>query len=261
MDLWKNLDKITSQLKDCPTKVLMLDFDGTLAPIVQSPKEAKLSIETRDLLQKLCRKPNLYLAIVSGRELEDIKKKIGLPDIIYGGNHGLEGEIFGKKYSFPVTNQTITALKRIQGELERISGQFKGTLVENKILTLSFHYRMANTGQVSKILDLFDKTLKPYIGKKLVFTVTGKRVIDIVPYVNWNKGYFADFILRQIMEKARKHPIAVVIGDDETDEDTFKYLKRGITIVVGQKHQSKAKYYLKNSGEVVKFLRLLNAIL
>jgi len=261
MDLWKELNKITAFFKQNPVKILILDFDGTLAPIVQSPKEATLPMETRDLLEKLCQKPNLYLAVVSGRTLEDIKEKIGLPNIIYGGNHGLEGEIFGKKYSFPIPSKTDSTLKKIRKSLDKISDQFKGILIENKELSLSFHYRLTDTGQISKIISLLDKTLKPYVEKKLICIIAGKKVVDVIPYVNWNKGHFAALVIKQITAKTRKRPVTVVVGDDETDEDTFKYLKNDITIVVGNKRQSKAKYYLKNPKEVVKFLKLLNTII
>ena len=56
MDLWKNLDKITAQLQKSSVKVLMLDFDGTLTPIVKSPQAENLSIEMRNLLRKLSKK-------------------------------------------------------------------------------------------------------------------------------------------------------------------------------------------------------------
>ncbi|MBI2018562.1 trehalose-phosphatase, partial [Candidatus Daviesbacteria bacterium] len=155
MDLWKDLDKITAFFKKSPVKIIMLDFDGTLTPIVNSPKEARLSIGTRYLLQKLCQKPNLYLAIISGRELKDIKKRIGVPNIIYGGNHGLEGEIFGKEYSFPITKQIMTALRNIRKQLVKIANQFQGAQVENKDRALSFHYRSVATEQLQEVISLF----------------------------------------------------------------------------------------------------------
>src|SRR3989338_6381762 len=102
MDLWKNLDKITAQLQNSPVKALMLDFDGTLTSIVKSPQAARLSIVMRNLLRKLSKKEGFYLTIISGRSLKDLKKKVNLSNIIYSGNHGLEGEILKEKYLFPI---------------------------------------------------------------------------------------------------------------------------------------------------------------
>lgn len=254
-EIWKNLDKIATQLKKASAKVLMLDFDGTLAPIAKSPKETKLPVETRDLLQKLCTKPNFYLAIISGRSLKNIKEKVGLPNIIYGGGHGLEGEILGEKYSFPLTGKTILSLENIQKKLGQISNQFKGIIIENKDLSLSFHYRLADIEQLPKIISLFNTALKPYIEKKLVVTAAGKKVIDIVPNVNWNKGHFAALIIRKLTDLIKIQPVAIVIGDDTTDENVFRKLKNQITITVGKKRQSGARYYLKNTGEVLRFLK------
>ena len=95
--LWDEITDIKKFLGVYDKIVLLLDFDGTLTPIVKPPNRAELSKSMRNLLIKLSKKQGFYLAILSGRTLKDIKKKIGLPNIIYGGNHGLEGEIFGKK--------------------------------------------------------------------------------------------------------------------------------------------------------------------
>lgn len=254
MDLWKDLDKITTVFKRSPVKILMLDFDGTLAPIVQSPKEAKLSIETKDLLEKLCQKSNLYLAIVSGRELEDIKKKIGLPDIIYGGNHGLEGEIFGRQYRFFIPKKILTTLKKIRLQLGKIAEQFDGVFIEDKRIVLSFHYRLVDKQQISIVKTLFKKALASFVKKKLVTIVTGKEVFDIRPGVNCNKGTFAKLVIDKIRTKTKNKPAVVFIGDDITDEDVFQTLEDGITIRVGGGRQSNAKYNLKNTKEVFKFL-------
>lgn len=259
MDLWKGFDKVTALFKQSSVKILMLDFDGTLVPIVQSPEEAKLSIETRNLLQKLCQKHNLYLVIISGRELEDIKKKIGLPDIIYGGNHGLEGEIFHKKYSYPIASKTVSTLKKIQKSLDKIASQFAGVIIEDKGIVLSFHYRLVGK-KVPEVKSLFKKTLKPYIKDKSISIIAGKMVFDIRPKVNWNKGSFAELVINQIFMQTKTIPVVIFIGDDKTDEDVFRIVKKGITIKVGGAYQSSANYTLKNTNEVFKFLKWVNIV-
>lgn len=260
MDLWKDLDKITALFKKSPVKILMLDFDGTLTPIVKSPNQVKLSKAMKNLLIKLSKKEGFYLAILSGRQLKDLKKRVNLQNIIYAGNHGLEGEIFGEKYLFPVPNKALWALGKIREHLNQITDKSKGTFIEDKNLTLSFHYRSADRQQIPEIKLLINQTLKPYIMDGLVSAIAGKAVIDITPDVNWSKGHFAALIIKKIAERTKTHPVAIVIGDDTTDEDIFQKLKNQITITVGEKHQSKAKYYLKNPLEVVKFLQLLNKI-
>lgn len=256
--LWQDLKKISALLKGNRPKLLLLDFDGTLTPIAQSPQEAKLSEKTKKLLQKLSKKSGFYLAILSGRKLDDIKTKINLQNIIYGGNHGLEGEILGEKFIFPIPSKMLRDIREIKKELNQIAGQFKGVLIEDKELTLSFHYRLANKQQVPEIRLLINRTLKPYLINKSVSKIAGKKVIDIMPNLKWNKGHFAALIIKKITLLTNKRPLVIAIGNDLTDEDIFQKLKNEITATVGKKKKSWAKYYLKNSKDTVSFLEWLN---
>ena len=253
MNLWKHSDKITDQLQKASAKVLMLDFDGTLTPIVKSPQAAKLSIVMRNLLRKLSKKEGFYLTIISGRSLKDLKKKVNLSNIIYSGNHGLEGEILKEKYLFPISDKTLAALKIIREKLDQITVQYKGVFIEDKRLVLSFHYRMAGEG-APEVKLAFKKIVKPYVKDKLISIVAGKMVFSIRPEVDWNKGSFAKLVIDKIRRRIKVSPVAIFIGDDTTDEDVFRELEKGITVKVGKSGQSKAKYRLENTYDVFKFI-------
>lgn len=239
-------------------KILILDFDGTLTPIVKSPDQAELSKEVKNLLFKLSKKEGFYVAILSGRRLEDLKKKVNLKNIIYAGNHGLEGEIFGEKYLYPIPNKALLTLGKIQKQLNQITNKFTGTFVEDKDLTLSFHYRLADKQQIPEIKLLINQILKPYLADRLIFVILGKKVIDITPDVNWSKGHFATLIIKKITDRMKTKPIVIFIGDDKTDEDVFKTIKKGVTIKVGKNHKSDANYSLRNTKEVFTFLKWIN---
>jgi len=255
--LWQDPDKIISSLKKYHLKLLILDFDGTLTPIAKAPEKAILSESIKDLLRQLSQKPNYFVAISSGRELGDLKAKVGLTSIIYGANHGFEGEVFGKKYSYPLNNKTLKILQEIRRQLENKLSQFKGVFIEDKGLTLSLHYRLAHSKQIHKIKALAKITLDEFIKDGVIFTISGKMVIDILPKTDWNKGRFADFIVKSVASQNKSRPLIIAIGDDKTDEDTFNNLKNGITIKVGGKNQSNAKYYVKSTKEVIQFLKTL----
>lgn len=259
MDLWQDLKKITALLENDRPKLLLFDFDGTLTPIAESPREARLSLETKALLQQLSEKKGVYLAIVSGRKLDDIKAKIGLPNVIYGGNHGLEGEILGEKYSYPIPDKMLKSLKTIKEQFDLIAAKFKGVLVEDKGVTLSFHYRMAEEQLIPEINSLINEVLQPYVTAGSVSVMVGKKVTDVSPKVNWNKGCFADLIVNKINGRIKTLPVVIIIGDDKTDENTFHKLENQITITVGEKSKSEAKYYTKNTGEVIEFLNWVNS--
>jgi len=87
--LFQRLDYIKNKITEKRIS-LFLDFDGTLTPIVSRPEKAFLSFQMRELIQRLCSVHKV--AIVSGRELGDIKERVGIPECVYVGNHGLEIE-------------------------------------------------------------------------------------------------------------------------------------------------------------------------
>ncbi len=98
---------------------IFLDFDGTLTPIVSTPEKAVLSDTINKLLKEMSDNPNIQLAFISGRRLEDIKSKIKIKNAIYSGNHGLQLE--GPKVSF----ESFISY-RYQRIIERIKSDFPG---------------------------------------------------------------------------------------------------------------------------------------
>ena len=69
---------------------LLLDYDGTLAPIASHPDLTVLPEETKAVLERLCKIPDVFMGIITGRSIPDIKQKVGIPGITYAGNHGLD---------------------------------------------------------------------------------------------------------------------------------------------------------------------------
>lgn len=258
--LWDGLDQITGLLRNHQTKVLMLDFDGTLAPIAKAYQHAILPSQTRQLLQDLSYKKGFYLAIISGRTLTDLKNRVKIPSIIYGGIHGLKGEIYGQKFVYPIPPEQSLALDEIRQKLKNLTNQFHGTFLEDKIIALAFHFRQAKK-DLRKIKLLFSQIIHPYLQAKLISVIKGKKVFDVRPEIEWDKGSFTKLAVKKVRRISHANPLAIYLGDDQTDEDAFESLQDQITIRVGKHNKSKAKYYLKNPWEVVKFLRLLNTML
>lgn len=239
--------------------LLLLDYDGTLTPIVATPSKAIIHKDTKELLKKLSRSSYCKTGIISGRKLEDIKNIVGLDGIIYAGNHGLEIE--GPKIKFE--SQISPRLKSIICNIainmrKRLSG-IKGALIEDKGLTLSIHYRLVGKKDVPAFEKIIFEVINPYIARDKIKVNSGKKVYEIKPPVKWDKGKAAlRFLSRQQFISGVKNVLPIYIGDDVTDEDVFKALKRkGLTVFVGKPGNSKADYYLKNTEEVTKFLRLI----
>src|ERR1700722_14747839 len=88
--LFDHLSNIESVLQASGRVLLFLDFDGTLSPIVEAPDQAVMPAETRTLLQRLSHTSWCSVIIVSGRALADVRERVGLANLTYAGNHGLE---------------------------------------------------------------------------------------------------------------------------------------------------------------------------
>lgn len=240
--------------------LVLLDYDGTLTPIVENPKEAVIPKEAKELLQKLSDSSYCALGIISGRSLEDIKNTIGIKDIIYAGNHGLEIEGTKIKFESHVSPRLSSIIRHIYEDAVSKFSKIKGVLIEDKRLTISVHYRLVDEKDIQEFLRIFNEITDPYIVRDKIKINSGKKVYEIKPPVKWDKGKVALWLFaRQQFISGAKKVLPVYIGDDITDEDAFKALKRkGLTVFVGEPGNSKADYYLKDTEEVTKFLRSIS---
>jgi len=255
-----------SHLRELRSKIegrylfLFLDFDGTLTPIVKTPDKAIISRETRNLLGLLLQKNNCKIAIISGRALPDIKKKLGFKNIIYSGNHGFQIEGPGIKYELPLPLVYRKTLQQIKGQLEKELNGLGGIFVEDKKFSLALHYRLAEKKYLKFIKAVFHKAVIMFLIKNKIRIRKGKKVLEVKPPTNWDKGKAALWLLaRQRLVLKGGAILPVYIGDDVTDEDAFRvFKKKGLTVFVGKPGNSAANYYLKNPREVIKFLRLIS---
>jgi trehalose-phosphatase len=237
--------------------LIFLDYDGTLSPIVKKPHQAFLLKGRREFLKKLSRHPDIELLIISGRMLSDLKKRVGIAGIYYAGNHGFE--INGPKTNFvhPRAQIARPVLSRIKRKLIPALKGIKGVIIENKILTLSLHYRLVKASDLKKVKQVFRTLTAPFLHKNKIRITHGKKVFEIRPNMKWDKGEAVLWFLKKFSKKAKKI-IPIYIGDDTTDEDAFKALSnKGITIRVGKKPDTLAQYFIKDVHQVYKFLHEL----
>lgn len=255
--LFTQLSEVKEQLRN-KFILLLLDYDGTLTPIVETPKKAVISKETKELLQRLSKNSHCALGIISGRALEDIKNTVGIKDIIYAGNHGLEIEGPKIKFESHVSPRLKSVIRNIAEELSKRLSSINGILLEDKGLTLSIHYRLVDKKDMPALETILFEVANPYTLRGKIKINSGKKVYEITPSVQWDKGKVALWLMaRQQFASGENKVLPVYIGDDVTDEDAFKALKRkGLTIFVGGPGKSSADYYLKDAQEVARFLHL-----
>ena len=253
--LFFQFNRLKDSLKD-KFIFLFLDYDGTLTPIAESPDKAVIPAKTMEILKGLSKNPRCRVAVISGRALKDIKNKIGLEGIIYAGNHGLEIESPKIKFRAPVPVAYKAALKKIRAILKKKLSEIKGAVVEDKGITLSVHYRLVDAKDVWLVKTIFHEVLAHYIVSDKVKIRAGKKVLEIRPPMEWDKGKIVLWLLARLKFILGEEPcIPIYIGDDITDEDAFKALKgRGLTVFVGDSGKTHAEYYLENTQEVTEFL-------
>jgi trehalose 6-phosphate phosphatase len=218
------------------------DFDGTLAPIVESPEQASLPEDIRQKLVSLARRARV--AVITGRSVDDIRARLGFEPAYVVGNHGLEGipdpARQGGQY-----HETCRAWLRQLGPLERRLG----VQIEDKTYSLSVHYRRA-PDPVAAADRLREELPTLHPAPRIV---EGKFVFNLLPTQAVDKG---QAIARLIEDTGGNG--AIYVGDDVTDEDVFRMRRRDIlSIRVEAAEHSAADFFLPAPGDIVRLLDLM----
>ena len=238
--------------------VLLADYDGTLAQIAGRPQDAVLSKVARDSLSKLVKKPAHSVGVISGRSIAELKSLVGIEDIYYSGNHGLEIEGPGLRYIHPQAEATRATMKDLAAQLAEALCHIEGVIIQEKGLSVSVHYRLAKPEKEDAITNAVKRITAPHVDKGEIRVYPMKKVWEIRPPVNWDKGKAVEFIGHEIKANLKlSRLLTIYLGDDTTDEDAFKVLHRpeGWSIFVGPESKaSAADYYLNLVAEVEEFL-------
>lgn len=228
-----------------------LDYDGTLTPIVERPEDAVLPQATREVLRRVARRHPL--AIVSGRDLEDVRARVGLEDVHYAGCHGFE--IAGPRGS-RVHEAAAAAAPQLGAAADLVAHDTRGipgVQLERKRFTLAVHYRRAPEARAH---DVHQAVLRAQARHPALRVTSGKKVYELQPDVDWDKGRAVQWLIETLgLEDA----LPVYVGDDVTDEDAFRALAdRGIGIAVQEAPQpTAARYALPDTDAVRDFLAAL----
>jgi trehalose 6-phosphate phosphatase len=227
-----------------------LDYDGTLTPIVSDPDAAHLPPATGRALARLAARPDTTVAILSGRALADVRRRVGVGGACYAGNHGLEIAGPGLERLHPDAAAARPLLREAAARLTRELVAIPGAQVEDKGATLSVHYRRVAPGAQAAVRDVALRIGQETPG---VRCTEGKMVVELRPDVDWHKGSALRFLLAAL--PAGSGP-AVYAGDDTTDEDAFRALageSYGIR-VAEQPGGTAARAWLASPAEVRSWL-------
>lgn len=235
-----------------PHIALFLDFDGTISEIVPVPEDAELDHGIRKTLLSLITHDDFTLSIVSGRAVSDVRSRIGLKDVVYVGNHGLEIESGEIRFREPGAEALRGELRCLALQLKHALSDTDGLEIEDKGLTLSVHFRRV-TGELQ---DWVRNVTRGTVARYPPFQVReGKMVLEVWPRIEWHKGRAVEWIAREVLPS---NSLNIYIGDDRTDEDAFAAFPEGITIRVGGFSDTAAQYLLPDVSAVGLFLKWLD---
>jgi len=236
---------------------LFLDYDGTLTPIVARPDLAVLSDEGRDTLRRVSER--FPTAIVSGRGRSDVEALVGLKSLAYAGSHGFD--IIGPNHE-PIDHRVADwvepAMVEVARELTKATDGIEGSLVEQKRFSVAVHYRLVEEGDVPKIERSVDEIVRR---DQRLKKAHGKKVFEVRPRIDWDKGKALDFILHAL-RLDNEDVVPIYIGDDVTDEDAFAAIQgSGISLLVSETPRpTKASYWVQAPWEVLAFLNRLSTL-
>jgi trehalose 6-phosphate phosphatase len=242
-DSWEHVSKRVRAAVDIR---IFLDFDGTLVRYYDRPEDVKLTSKCRRILERLSRHRRVHLAIVSGRRNAALRKYVRVPRLKLLGLFGWE-----KRGRPALPRKTSVALRRLRSALAPLPASFPGIHVENKGISIAVHFRGAPPEAQRSVRIWIRGLLKRIRGPFGV--IQSNHSCEIVPRQVKGKGV----AMREFTRGLRTPFLPIYVGDDLTDEPAFLALRRGITVRVGPVSRTKARFRLRNPGEVCAFLERL----
>jgi len=227
---------------------LFLDFDGTLVALRKLPSDVTpLDLPLRKVLRNLARHRRLSVYVISGRRLADIRRLVPVRGIRLLGLHGWEGR------RVPLLRAERGLLREAREVLKRRLSSLPEIRLEDKGLALAVHYRAASPRAVRVGRVIVGKVLGDL--KPRIHMLRGHKVWELLPRQIAGKGASVLALLSRLPEPT----LAIFVGDDATDESAFRALPGGLTIRVGKRPRTSARFLLDSPEEVKLFLLRLGA--
>jgi len=241
-DCWP---EIAERVRSARRLALFLDFDGTLAPFRLRPEQVKLSERTRRALRRLVCEAGVKVFVVSGRRRADVENRVGVPGVHCFGLHGWEGP------TARPPSPAARLLRQARQQLRKSLAGLRGVWIEEKGPTFAVHVREAAASAarqagaiVQQVMECFEPDLR---------LLPGNQVWEVTPQELEGKGAKVRALLRQMPAAT----LPIFLGDDTTDESAFAVLHHGITVCVGARQPTLARFGLLGPREVQRFLQKL----
>jgi trehalose-phosphatase len=249
----KLLAKLTNAYRHGTQLAFLFDYDGTLVPIVEHPSWAVMPPQTRDVLRHLAKRPRIFLGIISGRKLEELRALVAIENIYYAGTTGLEIDLRGNTILHPRIQEFIPILAELKMQLDTLAKDYHGVWLEDKKFGCTVHYR--------ELDPRYDEELQSRIAKvavsfreKLRF-IGGPRAVEIIPHLGWSKSTAVKIILDDL---GSGHLVPFYAGDGENDEEALELVAavEGFSVAVGNRASPHAHYHIPTPADLIAMLMM-----
>lgn len=237
-------------------RLILIDFDGTLAPIRRDPREAWLPPAANAVLRRLAARPDVSVWVVTGRSLADIRRRCPVPGIHYVASHGYQVRLADGSSHRWHDSEADARIRSFERRLRRSLRSHRGLYFENKGPTLALHYRQASRTAAAEAREAAQVLSG---GDPSVSLASGKKVIEICAAPLRTKG----MAVLEIVRWLQRPSWIAYFGDDVTDETVFRLMPaRAVTVYVGRPKRSfSARYYVRSPAAVVATLARLDRAL
>ncbi|GAY19170.1 trehalose-phosphatase [Mycobacterium sp. shizuoka-1] len=244
-DLPENLHRALTEVARVPRLLVASDFDGTVAPIVSNPADARPLPAAAQALAALATLPGTGAALISGRALHDLRVLSGASsDMHLVGSHGSE---FDSGFLAAIDESAKSLLAELEATMTALTQRYPGATVEIKPVSVAFHVRNAAPEHAQQALDAALDAVRDWD----IHVTEGKAVREFA-VIDTDKGVAIELLRERSAASA-----VVYFGDDVTDEKAFSRLTDDdIGVKVGQ-GQTLARYRVETPDDVAAALRLL----
>jgi len=227
---------------------VLLDFDGTLSPIVERPELARPAPGATEALSRLIALPRVRVGVISGRALDDLERRLGMDGIDLCGSGGLECRFAGCRDDHPGIADARASAAGAADELGAVCARYPGSWIERKPAGFTLHFRAVEDAPAIGLVDLARTMLERHGDRLRV--LDGPRALEVSVNLGWTKGT----AVRRLCAEPPARPFYA--GDSENDADALSAASElgGIAVGIGSAAPREAAHRLADPQSLVAVL-------
>ncbi len=214
---WKDAQTtLLKSLFDYERVGVITDVDGTISPIADHPDQAQVTPKNRELLKQLQQQLTV-VGVISGRSAGDVAQRVGIPSLVYVGNHGFERWYAGAVVVNPAAREARQGLQNVIAAVAPM--MLPGMQIEDKGATISIHYR--GTENPEETQTLLQNAVQHLAHENGLVFFNGRMIFEIRPPAPIDKGTAFESLVEEFSLDG-----VVFLGDDTTDADAMRVARQ-----------------------------------